>query len=497
MISFTPPPDYALKQLLAEDVTSQRWLASQTAMQRDVVIEVANLGGDAAREIFIATARAKAAVNHPAVASIYEAINDPSGCFFVREWLPGRQLETLVSEKINMSPLRVAALLKRLAEVEIHIQQCGLTQAPLESRHLYLDDDWNLRLSNRVSTDPPNPQQEKTDIISIANALSCLVLRNMPGATRMQTLLNWMQSLQPEHIHTWKQVCDYATQIEQQLLLATNSINPITSANTNLSHKNPRGSRWHYGLAVVAVILVVAVLWMRGHHAPAALPISELEKQPIALAIPAGMYRNPEGSQQHLPAFWLGTHEVTIAEYADFLDDLAKLDPEQRRLFDHPEQPQVKTSHEPDDWSAIWPAAQQSIAWRGRPLQRSCPVFGIDWWDAYAYCDWRRGRLPTVEEWHAALFHQCSEPQKLSPLSWGAVNQLDVHPSGFLGLVSGVSEWTSAPRSNPNNPLGEKQWVIVGSNSLHPQMVSQRRWVMDRSARFDDTGLRVAFDQEP
>lgn len=499
MSSFTPPSDYVLKQLLAEDTAGQRWLAGQTAMQRDVVIEVASTTDLESRQHFIATARAKAAAVHPVLASIYEAIDEQDVCFFVREWLPGRHLETLISEAQAQAPLRLAAFLRRLAEVQLHLWQSGIAQAPLHPRHVYLDDDWNLRLSNLIRTGDIDAAQQKADIISIATALRGLVASSQPGATRMTTLLGWMTSPLPEHIHSWQQVCDYAKQIEQQLQLSSSQTHKATLAPTPSKSPTLSGnSRWLFGAAGVALFFVAGfILWRTysGRTTPA--DEDHGNKVPLAIALPAGSYRNPDGSQQPLKAFWLSTHEVTIGEYAEFLDTLAGLNIEQRRLFDHAEQPKEKTSHAPREWNAIWQAAQQSTTWQGRPLQRDCPIFGIDWWDAYAYCDWRRGRLPTAEEWHAALFYQCAEPQKLPHLPWGTVFQLDRHPAGFLGLLSGVSEWTSAPRVNPNNPLGEQQWVIIGSNSLNPQLATQRRWVADRSIQLDDTGLRVAFDQAP
>jgi formylglycine-generating enzyme required for sulfatase activity len=127
------------------------------------------------------------------------------------------------------------------------------------------------------------------------------------------------------------------------------------------------------------------------------------------------------------------------------------------------------------------------------------PVVGVDWWDAAAYAEWKKGRLPSQEEWFAALHHEAAKPETIPPGGWSPVTDetSDRTPPGLLDMAGSVCEWTGQLAANPANPLGARQWVIVGGSFLKPgSNALSREWVPDRSLRRADLGFRLVFDAD-
>jgi hypothetical protein len=489
---FFPPNDYKLSKLLGENELTSIWLAEQVSVRRNVVLEQLRDLNSEQRDEFIASVRAKASVDHPLIASVYEAINDTEHCLFTREWLPGESLSAMMANGATLKPAQLAHIIKRVAEASMHLEERGTATDVLTTSHIYLNEQNVLRLANLAKSGTRSENSSSIDMAELGTTLLPLLESGAPGYTRLQTLLHWMTGKDAEHVLPWKEIRHYADQIEQQLATPVVPMQSTTHPKLTVVKKsNPLP--WILGIAAAVVAVIILILSQGKRSKPQ--PALTLD---APILIPEGQYPGPDGSPNKIRKFWMSAHEVTIGEYREFLDSLKVLDDEQRKIYDHESQPPTKVTHEAEDWSAILSAAEKGQTWKSRALSLNCPVFGVDWWDAHAYCEWKRARLPSQEEWFAAMRLQTEDPLTLKPGGWADVQSLDKNGAGFFGMAGGVSEWTRKPASDPSNPLGARQWVIIGASFSKPGNGSQaREWINDRNLRRDDIGFRIAYDHLP
>ena len=214
--------------------------------------------------------------------------------------------------------------------------------------------------------------------------------------------------------------------------------------------------------------------------------------------IPAGQYPGPNGVPYKTRGFWLDAHEVTIGEYADFLQAITKLSDNGKTSYQHEGQPLAKISHDPDDWENLYAAAKQQGRWNKKKVDLNYPVVGVDWWDAYAYARWRGRQLPSHEQWYAAYSYG-SDPAKLAAKpaskSLKSVNLSERTSHGVHGMAGNVSEWVGKKTINPADPSEPQRHMISGASYLRPESgAGAREWVQSRSLRRADLGFRTYSD---
>ena len=191
-----------------------------------------------------------------------------------------------------------------------------------------------------------------------------------------------------------------------------------------------------------------------------------------------------------LGVYFMDTHEVTQADYAEFV-----------RATGH---------RTPYHWvNGVTPEGKQDH-----------PVHNVDWQDADTYCAWRDKRLPTEAEWERAarggeegkrypwgddkpdrqraLFNTPSGP--------GPVGSYPSNPFGLHDMAGSVSEWCSdwfertyyerSPKNDPQGPP-EGMYKIIrgGSWADGPQRISVffRNWVRTNQ-RTPNLGFRCVQD---
>jgi len=496
-LSVSPPlarslGDYDLTKLLDQGRLTCTFLAVQRSVNRQVLLDQLR-EEPATPEVvarFFADVRAKAAIDHPLIASIYEAVSRPDAHFFTHEKLAGRSLLELLEAQHRLTPLEMARLLKRLADANIYLQARAINTVALAPEHVFVEDHGLTRMVNVAVAGSRPERLHVPDIQMLGHILGDLLRADVEGATRMHTLLGWMADLERPDPLTWEQILGYSEQVEQQLTVTT-----FTTQAPTQRAEPPRQKNLPIILGALAAVAVIAaaVLLLRGPDEPKAPRQRDLSAM---VAVPPGTYPTPDGSQVELPAFQIDAYEVSIGEYEKFLAQLHDLG-EAANAYDHPEQPKEKSTHAPDGWDEMLAAATSGGLWRNAPIDLNFPVVGVDWWDAYAYARWKRGRIPTQNEWFAAANARDADLSKLRAAAWGPVDadSPDILPNGLRGMAGNVAEWTGEDELNPLVPMTPRRPLVIGASHAQPADGARaREWVESRSLRREDLGFRVVYE---
>jgi formylglycine-generating enzyme required for sulfatase activity len=181
----------------------------------------------------------------------------------------------------------------------------------------------------------------------------------------------------------------------------------------------------------------------------------------------------------------------------------------------------------PRDWNIFYGRAAASLAkWRtfkGVPITLDCPVFNVNYFDAYAYAKWAGHRLPTQQEWEKAArgvsgnlypWGNTWDPKKLNAGDdyqpnpapdykpsvdgynwWAPVDalQTDSSPYGVIGMAGNVSEWTDSWDQSHANVF-----IRGGNYKSNAQACLAKTQIQANPQTFAETlGFRTVSDTPP
>jgi len=170
---------------------------------------------------------------------------------------------------------------------------------------------------------------------------------------------------------------------------------------------------------------------------------------------------NSPAHKIYLYAYYIDKYETTNAQYKRFVDAIKQEGHKWCYPNEYNNLPAIyinlvlKRGHVPDDGSHD----DRRYDWGGGSFPQgkdNCPVWFVDWYDAYAYANWAGKRLPTEAEWEKAAR---GTDGRLYP--WGNTwdekyitiegakltatipvgSTKDISPYGCYDMASNVAEW--------------------------------------------------------
>lgn len=518
---------YYLQEAAGSGEGVHEYVAWQGTMSRHVVLHVldASAAEAGAVERFLADARAKAAVNHPYLLAVHEAGEIDGHYFSSGDFVPGYSLASYAEAGHILEDRVVLEALRAAAEVSQHFKQNGLARRSLHPADVLLDASMRPRLVNVAVAGEPAGIDENAEVQAWAAGLAPLAA---PGGAAAAALA----ALSAAEVADWGLV-------RQTAMAAKPAAAPKDavrlSARSDKAQALLAQSRAQQkkrllitaGLSLL-LLLVGVVFLVRFFTGGATGTVANR-----LIEIPAGEFLYQDGEKVDLPTFWIDEHEVSIAEYKEFLDHL-EANPDEAANLAHPDMPSGK-SHVPLDWAdnkALTPPMpgyySRAVRWKRykeAELTVDAPVFNVDWYDAYAYAKWKGRRLPTEQEWEKAgrgtdgRRYPWGNEEDLTRVNsghdfnpnpheggdvdgykrWSPVNRPagDISPYGVRGLAGNVSEWTATLAPAEDGMAGEVP-VIRGGNWANPEHhLTRRRAILDPLQMQDTLGFRTVSDTPP
>ena len=468
--------DYRVQQFLANGVWGAVYLAIQLSVNRPVglkVLDPRRSHDENAHAQFLADARAKAAVQHPLIVSVFEADERNGLVFYTHEFLDGPTLADLISRRERFDEKKALQVMKATAEALNYLWSHNFAHSPLDAGAIRFGSDNIPRLANLATSNLESGVSASREIQTLSGVISQLVPSHAqsPG---LRALLGRMAGIQ-NPIISWPVVLQAVKSLEPKIIpveaAKIKAADVVAIRAVEAARKTQNKAVTMQIVTLSALVLIVAFLvWY--------FLISNERNLNAQVDIPAGSYAvGKEGQRVNIRAFEIDKYEVTIGQYTEFIEFCQANGGANEHKYDHPNAPK-NVSHITEDAKILIGRAKQRSASvfsdannPGVPVDLNCPMVCVSWWDAYAYANWKGRDLPTQEEWEAAargtegykypwgndLFlnkfnsnrgYKAMERAKLTPEDgynyWAPVDQFmgDASPFKVIGMAGNVAEWT-------------------------------------------------------
>jgi formylglycine-generating enzyme required for sulfatase activity len=520
---------FHIREKLADLDGVEIYRARKTGDGRQVMLHVLiqeNPPNPAKGAAFLDEAQAKFRLSHPRVLEVSDTGIAEGREYFCTEFLGDTTLKKLMANGSKIDSATALQIIALAADVFGYCERKNIPLAPLRASAILLPKSALPRLANFALAGDA-PPQNPADQMKAFGSLILEALDPSPSSDKAREIARRLTEVESTPL-TWEGVeslCSPEPTRVAEPSRPAPAPNPPAPKKQNLP--------WIPAVASIAAVGFALALWFYIQPSKTSVQVQDLG---ALVEIPAGPF-DYQGRPASLPKFYISKYEVTIAEYQKFLEDLER-HPEKAATLAHPFQPPGK-SHVPKGWADqtdITPPtpgylkrAQRDGQYLGAPLTPDSPVFGVDWFDAYAYAKWAGRRLPTEREWEKAArgpgstrhpwgdtdsetsanlgFDFTPSPdakiggEKDGFKRWSRVDSPASDRSGYgvQGMAGNVSEWTAIwvqdghDRRVPVYRGGN--WMTGYGNSTDIATTTRRGTDLTPLETNDTMGFRTAADK--
>lgn len=135
------------------------WRGVDVVLRRPVAIVMREPGGESAEEMLAAAVTASR-VTHPNLIGVYDAIDEGSRAYVVREWIDGLALRDLVADEGQLDPERTTAVLNAVAQAVAALHTSGMAHGNIHPGSILVADDGRVVLTDPRAEAETTPERD-------------------------------------------------------------------------------------------------------------------------------------------------------------------------------------------------------------------------------------------------------------------------------------------------------------------------------------------------